>query len=144
MKNKKTIATLFLIVASGLFLIFNYTLSKNKKKKDFLENDSFKTYVTIEFLKNNVNNGAAGQKDVVYFFFKKNDTIIHKIYNGTSSIISNYNLKTGSVYEAKIANKDFGIFEINFENKKDTLIINDLNLFQTFEGKKHRRLITEL
>ncbi|WP_066219835.1 hypothetical protein [Formosa haliotis] len=104
-----------LLFALPLFVLI-YFNGQNRQEK--LKNESFTTYGIIEKLRPNSQKGTTTRKDVVYFYFVKNDTVFHKITDLTENGIKRLGIKINDCYEVKVVKSDFGIFDIDFKNGK--------------------------
>ncbi|SFU67530.1 hypothetical protein SAMN05216480_112140 [Pustulibacterium marinum] len=106
-----------------------------------MENNSFKTYGTIEKLRPNVRKGTTTQKDVVYFYFVKNDSVFHKIKQLPNYGIEHLGIKLYESYSLKVVESDYGIFDIDFKKRKDTVIDKRNYKVQIYNTANHRYII---
>jgi hypothetical protein len=121
--------------------IFALIYFNGKKRKEKLENNSFLTYGIIEKLRPNVSKGTTTRKDVVYFYFVKNDTVFHKIKQLTNGGIDNLGIKINDCYEVQVVESDYGIFDIDFKKRKDTLIDKSKYEFHIYNTGIHMSII---
>ena len=82
----------------------------------------FTTYATVEKLKENVRKGRFGRIDIVYFYFIKNDTVVHKLKQIPVKSIQKQKIKLNETFRLKVAKSDYGVFEIDFSERVDTTI----------------------
>ena len=141
--NKKEISSIkkigyILLVAFPIFILIYFY---GKKRKEKLENNSFITYGTIEKLRPNVSKSTTTRKDVVYYYFVKNDTVFHKIKQLTNGGIDNLGIKMNDCYQVKVVESDYGIFDIDFKKRKDTLIDKRKFKVQIYNTSIHRNII---
>lgn len=127
-----------LLFALPLF-VFAYFNREYRQEK--LKNDSFTTYGIIEKLMPNSAKGTTTRKDVVYFYFVKNDTVFHKIKNLTENGINRLGIKIDDCYEVKVVKSDYGIFDINFKKRKDTVIYKKSYKNQIYNTFIHKNII---
>ncbi len=127
-----------LLFALPLFALI-YFNQQNRQEK--LKNDSFTTYGVIEKLRPNSPKGTTTRKDVVYFYFVKNDTVFHKITDLTENGIEQLGIKTNDCYEVKVVESDYGIFDIDFKKKKDSIIDKRKYQIQKYNTSIHRNII---
>lgn len=130
----------------GYILLIAFPISiliyfNGKKRKEKLENNSFLTYGIIEKLRPNVSKSTTTRKDVVYYYFVKNDTVFHKIKQLTNGGIDNLGIKMNDCYEVKVVESDYGIFDIDFKKRKDTLIDKRKYKVQIYNTSIHRNII---
>ncbi|WP_159948002.1 hypothetical protein [Polaribacter septentrionalilitoris] len=142
-KQKKETSSLkkigyILLFALPLFALI-YFNRQNRQEK--LKNNSFTTYGIIEKLRPNSPKGTTTRKDVVYFYFVKNDTVFHKITDLTENGIKRLGLKINDCYEVKVVESDYGIFDIDFEKRKDTMIEKKNYKNQKYNTSIHRNII---
>jgi len=99
--------------------------------------------MTIEKLKIGFRYGRRSfrKRDVVYLYFMKNDTVFHEIHTMPRRSIKKYNLQIGDCFLAKVAKSNYGIFEIDFTEKKDTLINKEEYKNQVYKTSTHRNKI---
>lgn len=126
------------IIIIPLFFVIRYNAKTRKEK---LNNESFITYGTIEKLKPYARKGTNTTKDLVYFYFVKNDTVYHKIKHLTSGGIKNLDIRLNNTYEVKVVESDYGIFDIDFKKKRDTLIDKRKYKIQKYNTVIHRNII---
>ncbi|RBP26931.1 hypothetical protein DFR65_1131 [Oceanihabitans sediminis] len=142
-KEKKETSSLkkigyILLFALPLFVLI-YFNGQNRQEK--LKNDSFTTYGIIEKLLPNSSKGTTTRKDVVYFYFVKNDTVFHKIKDLTENGIKRLGIKINDCYEVKVVKSDYGIFDIDFKKRKDTLIDKKNYKNQIYNTFIHKNII---
>jgi len=127
-----------LLVALPFFVLF-YFNGQNRKER--LETEAFTTYGIIEKLRPNSMKGRTTRKDVVYFYFVKNDTVFHKLTDLTENGIERLGIKINDCYEVKVVKSDYGIFDIDFKKKKDTIIDKRKYQIQKYNTSIHRNII---
>jgi hypothetical protein len=71
----------------------------------------------------------------------KNDTVFHKIKQLTNGGIDNAGIKMNDCYEVKVVESDYGIFDIDFKKRKDTLIDKRKYKVQIYNTSIHRNII---
>lgn len=127
-----------LLVFSPIFIMIYFNGQSRKEK---LETESFNTIGVVEKLKPNSKKGRTTRKDVVYFYFIKNDTVFHKLTDLTNNGIKRLGIKTNECYELKVVKSDYGIFEIDFNKKIDTIIDKSEYKTQKYNTSIHRNII---
>ena len=85
--------------------------------------------------------GKTTRKDVVYFYFVQNDTVFHKIKDLSKGVIAKLRIKNNDCFEMKVVKSDYGIFDINFNLKKDTIIDKTKYKTQMYNTFIHRNII---
>ncbi|WP_319811648.1 hypothetical protein [Polaribacter sp. PL03] len=85
--------------------------------------------------------GRTTRKDVVYFYFVKNNTVYHKITDLTVNGIERLGIKINDCFEVKVVESDYGIFAIDFKKKKDTIIDKRKYRIQKYNTSIHRNII---
>lgn len=133
----KTIGYILLFVLPIFTLLYFYRQNRLEK----LKNNSFTTYGIVEKLKPNFPKGTTTRKDVVYFYFVKNDTVFHKISELTEYGIKNLGIKINDCYEVKVVKSDYEIFHIDFKKRKDTMIDKRKFKTQIYNTSIHRYII---
>ncbi|NQX81601.1 MAG: hypothetical protein HRT66_06375 [Flavobacteriaceae bacterium] len=121
--------------------LFIFIYINGKKRKEKLINNSFTTYGTVEKLNKNTMKGKTTRKDVVYFYFVQNDTVFHKIKDLSKGVIAKLRIKNNDCFEMKVVKSDYGIFDINFNLKKDTIIDKTKYKTQMYNTFIHRNII---
>ena len=138
-KKDKIYSVLTVVGIIGCLTILILFNRKNRIEK--LENDSFETYGTIEKLRQNVSKSTTTRKDVVYFYFVKNDSVFHKIKQLTNGGIKQLGIKQNESYSLKVVESDYGIFDIDFKKRKDTIIDKRNYKVQIYNTAIHRNII---
>ncbi|MGK0447791.1 MAG: hypothetical protein ACJA2M_001570 [Polaribacter sp.] len=126
------------LIVIPLFFVIRYN-AKNRHEK--LNSESFTTYGTIEKLRPNVSKGKTTRQDVVYFYFIKNDTVFHKLEQLTLGGIDRLGIKMNYCFEMKVVKTDYGIFDIDFKKRKDTLIDKKKYQNQKYNTFIHKNII---
>ena len=112
-----------LIIAGGLLiLLITGGLYKKKYRKDELAKGSFTTVVTIDEISRKWMGKPWLRKDVVHFYFVKNDTVYHISENYTRGTRKKWDLQPKKAYEIEVAESDYEIFEVDFSKPIDTVI----------------------
>ncbi|WP_223034881.1 hypothetical protein [Hanstruepera marina] len=126
----------------GIVTCLTVLITHNRKNRaEKLENESFETYGIIEKLRPNVSKSTTTRRDVVYFYFVKNDSVFHKIKYLTNGGIKNLGIKLNESYALKVVESDYGIFDIDFKKRKDTLIDKRKYKVQIYNTTIHRNII---
>ena len=139
MKKKIKLTPLLTLAILGTFFLLIYTVKAYKKNK--LTNGTFTTYATIELLKENQRKGKSGRIDIVYFYFVKNDSVIHKLKQIPVKSIRKQKIKLNETFKIKIAKSDYGVFEIDFIERIDTIINKEDYRTQIYNTFIHRNII---
>ncbi|NAS29918.1 hypothetical protein GTQ40_02940 [Flavobacteriaceae bacterium R38] len=95
----------------------------------------------VEKLKENARKGRTSRKDIVYFYFVHNDTVFHKLKNLSRGGIKKLDIKKNDCFEMRVVKNDYGIFDIDFKKKKDTLIDKRKYRVQKYNTIIHRYII---
>ena len=142
-KNWTNKDKIYSILTVGIIIISLFLIIRNnaKNREEQLENNSFLTYGTIEKFRPNVSKGKTTRQDVVYFYFVKNDTVFHKLKQLTLGGIERLKLNIYESYEMKVVESDYGIFEIDFKKRKDTIIDKRNYKTQKYNTFIHRNII---
>lgn len=127
-----------LLVFIPIFITAYFNGQQRKKR---LSTESFNTIGVIEKLRPNSPKGRTTRKDVVYFYFVKNDTVFHKITDLTENGIEKLGIKKNDCYKLKVVKSDYGIFDIDFKKRKDTLIDKRKYKVQIYNTSIHRNII---
>ena len=127
-----------LLVALPIFILIYFN---RQSRKERLNKESFTTYGIIEKLSPNSRKGVTTRKDVVYFYFVKNDTVFHKLTDLRENGIDNLGIQVNDCYEVKVVKSDYEIFDIDFKKKKDTIIDKRKYQIQKFNTSIHRNII---
>ncbi|MDX6748149.1 hypothetical protein SHK09_15230 [Polaribacter sp. PL03] len=127
-----------ILIALPIFILIYFN---GKKREEKLENNSFVTYGVIEKLRPKSMKGRTTRKDVVYFYFVKNNTVYHKITDLTVNGIERLGIKINDCFEVKVVESDYGIFAIDFKKKKDTIIDKRKYRIQKYNTSIHRNII---
>lgn len=138
-KKKSNKYMLLTLLSISIFLLCIYMYKQIRKEK--LEAGSFNIYGVVEKLEANKFDGKTSKKDIVYFYFIKNDTVFHKIKNLPNGGIKKHNIQLNDCFEVKVAKSDYGIFNIDFEEKKDTTINKSNYKNQQYNSRAHRNTI---
>ncbi len=133
----KTIGYILLFVLPIITLLYFNRQTRLEK----LKNNSFTAYGIIEKLKPNSPKGTTTRKDVVYFYFVKNDTVFHKIWDLTEYGIESLWIKINDCFEVKVVKSDYEIFDIDFKKRKDTMIDKRKFKTQIYNSSIHRNII---
>ncbi|WP_299524306.1 hypothetical protein [Winogradskyella sp.] len=83
----------------------------------------------------------ASRKDVLYLYYEKNDTIFHLIEYLPDGQIEKLGINLNDCFEIKAAKSDKNVFEIDFNNKKDTLIDKNNFEYQIYQTDIHKSII---
>ena len=108
---------LLLFIPIFVIIYFN---GKNRKKK--LENDSFETLAVVEKLVYSSKKGTNTSEDIVYFYFVQDSIVYHKLTDLPVGAIKNLSIKEDYCYRLQVVKSDFGIFDVDFDNRIDTII----------------------
>ncbi|SEM31474.1 hypothetical protein SAMN04488008_1155 [Maribacter orientalis] len=139
LKIKFKLTPILTLSLLGVFFLLIYGVRVYRQNK--LKKGAFITFATIEKLKENVTKGKSGRIDIVYFYFIKNDSVIHKLKQIPAKSIKKKKLKLKESFKVRIAKSDYGVFEIDFEKRIDTIIDKrdyNTHIYNTFI---HRNII---
>ena len=146
-KNKKKYSKKQIIIYSIVFVgIIALGFFADKKKEDNnaeeINSGNFNAYGIVEKLKPRSMKGSyTSRKDVVYLYYKKNDTIFHIIENLPDGQIEKLEIKLNDCFLVKIAESDNDIFNIDFTKKMDTLVDKDNYQHQVYKTEIHKKII---
>lgn len=139
MLSKIRLTPLLTFIILGIFFLWIYSVKINRKNK--LEKEAFTTYATIELLKENRIKGKSGRIDIVYFYFVKNDSVFHNLKEIPANSIRNKKIVLNETFRIEVAKSDYGVFEIDFTERIDTLIKKDEYKIQIYNTFIHRNII---
>jgi hypothetical protein len=137
--NKIKLTPLLTLLILGIFFGLIFTIKTYRKNK--LTRGAFKTYGTVELLKENSRKGKSGRIDIVYFYFVKNDSVFHKIKQIPAKSIQKMKIKLNETYRVKVAKSDYSVFEIDFSERIDTVIRKDEYRNHIYNTFIHRNII---
>jgi hypothetical protein len=120
-----------------IIILFNFSEKRNEE----LEKNSYAAFGIIEKLKPNAPKGTTTRKDVVYFYFVKDDTVFHKIVNLANSGIKSLGIKINDCFEVKVVECDHEIFKIDFNKKVNKFIDKKKYKIHIYNSERHRNLI---
>jgi hypothetical protein len=127
------------IIIGGIFI----DKKKAENKSDEIKNGNFKVYGIVEKLKPHSlkGKGLVSQKDVIYLYYEKNDTIFHLIEDLPDGQIEKFGININDCFGIKVAESDNDVFEIDFNKKLDTLIDKNDFKHQIYQTDIHKNII---
>lgn len=112
------------ILIGLVILITSYIIYKKIDRRNKLNGKTFETTAFVEKIVLHSKKAKTGYRDIIYFYFIKNDTVFHnlKYLKDYESQKRGIALKDG--FSIKISSTDYDIWQLNLENKKDTLWVD--------------------
>lgn len=139
MTKKIKLTPMLTLAILGTFFLVIHVVGIYRKNK--LTKGAFTTYATVELLKENQRRGKSGKTDIVYFYFVKNDSVFHKLKLVPVKSISKQKIRLNETFKIKVAKSDYGIFEIDFIERIDTIIRKEMYKTQIYNTFIHRNII---
>ncbi|KAF9657703.1 MULTISPECIES: hypothetical protein [Tenacibaculum] len=141
MKKEIKLTPILTLIILAILFSFIYGLRAYQKNK--LNKGAFITYATIEKLKENTRKGKSGRTDIVYFYFIKNDSVIHKLKQIPPKSIKKEKLKLNETFKIRVAKSDYNVFEIDFDERIDTVIRKQDYKTQVYNTFTHHNIIEQ-
>ncbi len=138
-KSKSNKYIFYSLISISVFLLCIYVYKQIRNLK--FDEGSFKAYGMVEKIDTNAFDGKTAKKDIVYFFFIKNDTVFNKIKHLPNGSIKKHNINLKDCFELTIAKSDYSIFDIDFEKKKDTVLKKSNYTNQHYTSNAHKKLL---
>lgn len=141
-QEKKIKLTPFLtlaIIGASFLIIYTFKIYKENK----LDKGSFITYATVELLKENQKKSKFGKIDLVYFYFIKNDSVFHRVSEIPVKGIRKKNIKLNETFKMNVASSDYGVFEVDFDKRIDTIINKKKYQTHIYNTFIHRNIIEQ-
>ena len=139
MFKKIKLTPLLTLIILGTFFLSIYSVKIYRKNK--LTKGAFTTYATVELLKEDQRKGKSGRIDLVYFYFVKNDSVFHNLKEIPAKSIRKQKIMLSETFQLEVAKSDYGVFEIDFTERIDTLIKKDEYKTQIYNTFIHRSII---
>lgn len=142
-KSKKKKFSVWSFIATVVFLvsIFVFGRIRAKLKEEKLKENGFNTIAIVEKLKPYSRKGKRSRKDIVYFYFVKNDTVFHKISDLNSGTINRLDIKINDAFDVRVVIGDYGMFKVDYEARVDTVIDKRDYQHQNYNTFIHRNII---
>ena len=140
--KQKLVYVISTLVIMSFFFYLDFYFKEKKKEK--INNGSFETFAVIEKVKSNVRKSGRynSRKDVVYFYFIRNDTVFHRIENKQNHFIKKNDISLGNSFRIKIASTDYDVFEIDFNDKmKESIDIK--SFINVYESERHEKILAK-
>lgn len=133
-------------VVGIVILIGAYFVNQSDKAdRATIKNDSFESVAVIEKLKRHSSYShrkyRSRYRDIVYFYFVKNDTVFHKITFLKDKEIDKLGLQENQTFYLRVGNNDYDVFDVSFRSPVDTIIDKRLFEVQIYETGIHRRMV---
>ncbi|MFK8038124.1 MAG: hypothetical protein AB8B74_07540 [Crocinitomicaceae bacterium] len=106
------VSTLFALIL--FFMVVSYF---QDVKAESLAENGFMTVAVIEKTKDDVLGGKSQKRDLIYFYFIKNDTVFHDMKSLNWVGIHHYVIKVGNSFEMQVDASDYSNFNINFSKR---------------------------
>lgn len=131
------------LIATVLFVVTIFVFSQyNKRTRDKKLNElGFNTIAIVEKTKRNASKGTTGTKDLVYFYFVKNDTVFHKISDLHSGTINRFDINVGDAFPVRVVRDDYDIKKVDYSVKLDTFIDKGKYKIQRYNTLIHKNII---
>lgn len=130
------------ILIGLIILITSFIIYKKIDRRNKLNGKTFETTAFVEKIAFHSKKAKTGHRDVIYFYFIKNDTVFHnlKYLKDYESQKRGITLKDG--FSIKISSTDYDIWQLNLDNKRDTIWVDKtLYVNQEYNTIIHKNII---
>jgi len=100
----------------AFFVVFYVTNYFRQKDAAQLKLDGFSTIAVVEKLEDDVMGGKSQKRDLISFYFIKNDTVVHDEVYLSWVGIHHYSISIGSCFNMRASASDYSNFKVNFEH----------------------------
>lgn len=123
--NKRRRLQVILITVAIVAFISVLIVSRSNNRAKELKSNHFTTIAVVEKIEEDVMQGKSTDKDYIYFYFVKNDTVFHDVVKLNWKGTENFGISINTCFQVQVANSDYSNFKIDFLKRKDKKIDKD-------------------